>query len=273
MKPLMLLIKASAALSNAMCRKREIQRGTAGIAVLTLVYSTGVAAEPSATPYRPSVASGSTVSAAGYFELESGFQNAKNKDGSAQFNVPWLLKYGINDHLGVSVGGDAFLSVDDGAGNKINGVGDGLISARLLHPLNADHILGFETTVKIPMAKEPPGSGRTDYLINGIYGVDMGDYHADLNLSYIRLGVDDGDGQNRNGWAAAVSRAWGENGGLTLEFSGVHYRAAPDTSQFLIAYAYKISRQLVVDVGAAQGLNNNPLKQSVFTGFTYLFDH
>lgn len=244
------------------------------ITVLSLVCSSVAWAEsePTVTPYRPSVASSTVVSAAGYFEMEGGVQQVKNKDSSGQFNVPWLLKYGINDHFGVSVGGDAFLSVDDGAGTKINGVGNSLVSARFLHPLNDAHSVGIEATVTIPTAKEPPGSGKSDYIINGLYGADMGDFHTDLNFSYIRLGVDGGDGQNMNGWAAAVSHPVGENGGLTLEFSGVNYRATPDIAQFLVAYGYTVSRRLAVDIGAARGLNDNPFKGSVFTGLTFLFD-
>ena len=239
------------------------------IAIPLLICSSGSWAEPTVTPYRPSVASSTVVSAPGYFEIEAGVQQVENKDSSGQFNAPWLLKYGINDHWGVSAGGDAFLSVEDTAGNKINGPGNSLVSTRYLHPLNDAHIVGIEATVTIPTAKEPPGSGKSDYMINGIYGVNMGSFHADFNLSYIRLG---GNSQSMNGWATAVSHPVGEHGGLTVEFSGVNNRAAPDTAQFLVAYAYLVSRRLAVDIGAARGLNDNPFKGSVFTGFTYLFD-
>ena len=242
------------------------------VAALSLFCSSASWAEPEVTPYRPSVASSTVVSAPGHFELEGGVQKINYKNDSGQFNVPWLLKYGVNDRFGVSVGGDAFLSVDDGAGNKISGVGNSLVSVRLLHPLNDANILGIEATVTLPTAKDSLGSGKSDYIINGLYGVDMGNFHADLNLSYVRLGIDDGDGQNFNGWAAAVSHPLGEKGGLTLEVSGVKYHSAPNTTQFLVAYAHTVSRRLAVDIGAARGLNDNPLKGSVFTGFTFLLD-
>ncbi|MDQ6629791.1 MAG: transporter, partial [Pseudomonadota bacterium] len=54
------------------------------------------------------------------------------------------------------------------------------------------------------------------------------------------------------------------------EFSGTQQRGAADSSQFLVAVSYNLSKRLTLDAGAARGLRSGPPSWSAFTGFTWL---
>ena len=95
------------------------------------------------------------------------------------------------------------------------------------------------------------GSGKTDYVITGIYGVNLGVFRANLNLSATRLGqVGDGESRMQTAWALR--------------------KGAPSTAQFLLAESYNYSKRFVFDTGTAIGLNHASPDWSVFAGMTML---
>ena len=96
------------------------------------------------------------------------------------------------------------------------------------------------------------GSGKTDYVITGIYGVNLSVFRANLNLSATRLGqVGDGESRMQTAWAASVSRPFGERWGVAGELSRTLRKGAPSTAQFLLAESYSYSKRFVFDTGAS----------------------
>jgi len=107
--------------------------------------------------------------------------------------------------------------------------------------------------------------------LNGIYSADLGAYHLDANLSVTRLGIADaGESRNQYGWAAAVSRPVNDTWGVAVELAGSTRRGADDTAQLLGALSYNWSKHVVLDVGAAFGLNKATPDTTVFAGAVVL---
>ena len=231
--------------------------------------------EPSATPYRPSVSSPATLSAPGLFELEGGYLNVRPREGATRDSGVYLLKYAFTDRFGLLVGGEALVSDVSPAGERVRGLGDTNLTAKFRLPLSDGQTpaLGLEASVKLPTAKSGLGSDERDYTLNGILSSDLGEYHSDVNVNVTRLGaIGQGQGRQAYGWAASLSHPLFGNIGWTGEFSGTSQRGAERTAQFLGAVSYNASRKLVLDAGAAHGLNTASPAWKFFTGFTWLLD-
>ncbi len=131
--------------------------------------------------------------------------------------------------------------------------------------------LGLITGVNIPTSKNGLGSSKADYNLVGIYSAGFGDWHGDFNLSVTKLGlVDEGKSEHLYGGAAALSHALSEQWGVTAELSGTSQHGAAETAQFLGFASYSVTPQLVLDGGAAWGLNKASPDWSLFFGFTAL---
>jgi hypothetical protein len=235
----------------------------------------GHAEEPSATPYRPSVSSPASLPAPRHFELEGGYLSTQPDDGATRESTVYLLKYAFTDRFGLLLGGDAFVSDANASGERTRGVGDTSLTAKFRLPLGEGETpaLGLEAGVKFPTAKRGLGSDQRDYTANGILSLDPGEFHSDLNVNVTRLGaVEPGQGRELYGWAASVSHPLFGNAAWVGEFSGTSQRNAERTAQFLAAVSYNVSRKLVLDAGAARGLNSASPRWKFFTGFTWLID-
>ena len=228
---------------------------------------------PAATPYRPNVANGADLTAPGYFELEGGFLRVKSPD-SWTTSFPVSLKYAFNKSLGMFITHNAATSLRDNAGDRLTGPGDTSLSFKYKHPLGEEDdapALGLIASVNIPTSKNGLGSSEADYSLVGIYSADFADWHGDLNLSYTQSGtVDDGVSEHLYGWAAALSYPINERWGATAELSGTAQRGAAETAQFLGFASYSVTPQLVLDGGAAWGLNKASPDWALFFGFTAL---
>lgn len=251
--------------------------GALALVGVVCLYLSGIglcgAEDLSATPYRPSVSSPAALSAPRHLEMESGGITAKNPGGSTRSSLPWLLKYAFSDRFGVMIGGDAVARETLNAGSRLTGGGDTALALKFRFPQTERAALGLETWVKIPTAKHGLGSGHADYLLNGIYSFDAGDFHGDINLNYSRLGIaQSGESRDQFGWASAVSHPLTENSAWVAELSGTARQGTNAASQFLAAFSYSISPVFVVDAGMAWGLSRAAPDQSLFAGFTLLFE-
>ena len=90
------------------------------------------AAEPAATPQRPSVSFGTGTVPARLWELEGGGQVADG--GSA---IPLFLKYGLTNETEVEIGLDAVRQVEQGIGTR-SSVGDLFVGVRSRFRANDD---------------------------------------------------------------------------------------------------------------------------------------
>ena len=231
-------------------------------------------AEPSATPFRPTVTSGASLSAPGWLELELGGQRLGGNGFDARNSWPYLLKYSLNDRFALLLGGDAYVAVAPALGGaNVTGRGDSSATLKYRAPDAMEGMsFGLEATVKFPSASEGLGTGERDYSLKGIYGLDLPKgFHLDTNLMSTRLGsVTANQGLYQLTWAAAVSHAVGERWTLAFDLSGTQQRGAAATAQYLLAASYALNQRVVLDGGFAQGLNSDTPRYTMFGGMTVL---
>ena len=238
----------------------------------TLLYPTPASAEaPAATPYRPSVANPAELPAPGWLEVEAGAVRTQGGDAAREDSLPYTLKYAFSPDFGVLLGGDARVRQIDVDGSRSSGRGDTtLIFKHRLHA-GQDAAWGLEWGAKFDTAARDLGSGKNDYLLTGIYSVDVADLRIDTNLGATWLGLrEPGLGRWQYGWAVSLSSEVIPGWTLAAELSGELRRGAPDNTQFLAAASHSLSRRLVVDFGAAAGLNREAADWSFFAGLTWL---
>ena len=228
---------------------------------------------PEVTPYRPTVSNPAALCAPGLLEAEAGVARRRDDMGTRLFSAPYLFKYAFTKNFGVLLGGDAYLRQDDADGNRLTGVGDTVAEIKLKHEFSASMAVGLETGVRFPTAKTGLGSGKNDYLVNGIFSADLGAMDFDLNLAYTRLGsVDEEEGRGEINWAGALSGKLGGRWGWAGELSGTGQRGKSGRTQALAALTYQASRTLVFDCGLSHDLNRHTDETTLFAGFAVLFD-
>ncbi len=230
--------------------------------------------EPAATPSRPTVASGASISAPGWIEAEFGLQRIRPEPGARRDSLPYLLKYSVNENWALWLGGEAHIR-DRVAGMMEHGFGDTAVTLKHKFALNeGPHSAGLEATVKIPTASEHRGlgSGERDYTLKGIYGIDLpGGFHYDTNLAVTRLGSHDlGTGRNSYLFANAVSRPVSDNLTLAADLSTTMQHGTKPSAQFMMAGSYAYSKRVVIDAGAQFGVSKLAPDWTLFTGVTVL---
>ena len=245
------------------------------ILLITLINpSASYSKELHVTPYRPTVSNPAQLPVPGYLELEWGWQTLREKSEKAsRHGMPYLVKFAFSDRVGLLVGGDVVQVRQVDQGSTLGGFGDMTSVLKLHVPLPTKNVsaLGLEGGIKFPTAPETLGTGRMDYLINGIYSGSVGRFGVDLNLGLTYLGLVSGhEGKALLTWAAATSFALSNRWSLAGEFAGSAREGVKPFSQFLTSTSYALLPTLVIDAGAAFGLNGASQEWTVFTGMTVL---
>lgn len=230
---------------------------------------------PTVTPYRPTVSNPAVLSRPGWLEVESGWINSTATDNSTRGSLPYTLKLAFTNNFGVLLGGEAFVDQVDPAGGHTSGTGDTLLLLKNKWSASEDSLsaFGLEYGFSSPTAQNGvgSGSGKTDYLVNGIYSADLYENTIDLNLNITELGnVQPGESSQLWGWAATWSRALNDTWGIAAEVSGSSRQGADPSDQFLAAVNYAMSRRVVWDAGFATGINPAAPKWSLFAGVSIL---
>jgi hypothetical protein len=222
-------------------------------------------------PYRPTIANPADLPAPGYLEVEMGA--ARSRDRVEQTRVttsPVLLKYAINEDIGVLVGTDGHVRQKNAGGDVQSGWGDSSGALKLRKELTDSSAIGIELGARFPSASNGVGQPGTDYAANGIYSVGFGKVAVDVNLGAARVastGV--GEGRYRFGGAIAMGAPIAGPFGFTIELSGEARRGFTGSSQGLAALTWEINRKLVLDLGFARALDRSKA-DSVFAGFSWL---
>ncbi|RLJ68360.1 transporter [Sulfurisoma sediminicola] len=226
---------------------------------------------PAATPYRPTVSNPAELSAPGWLEVEAGHTRSKGGDAAWQDSTPWLLKLAFSEDFGILLGGDAALGETDAAGVRTRGHGDTTLTFKHHWGAGEDAAFGLEWGAKFATASNGLGTGKQDYVMNGIYSRDIGDVRIDANLGATRLGLETaGMARWQYAGAVAASRPLGERWSAALELSSSYRRGDATSSQWLAALGYAMTKRLVFDFGVDGRLTEAAPNWSAFLGVTYL---
>jgi hypothetical protein len=243
-------------------------RNAACLAVLLTVCSGGAswaAAEPAATPQRPSLSFNVRTVRAGGFEMEAGAATTASSS-----SAPFFLKFGMRDRVELEAGFDAVRRVDTTEGS-VTSVGDLALSVRArLADRAGDTGYGFVASLKLPAAREGAGTGRADVGAAAILSYLVGRSVFDVNLGMVALGREGGGalGQGQGiatlylpalaGWSpfaeVALQKTAGQGNGGYFD-AGVSYAA---------------SRRAVFDAAAGAGWKDGYPDWSFTFGWTVL---
>lgn len=230
--------------------------------------------EPSATPYRQTLSNPAQLSAAGYVEMEMGWQTLKEKaTDDYRHTVPYLFKLAFSDYIGLLIGGDALIINDFDQGSTLAGIGDLTPALKFKVPSSSQSAsaFGLEVGARLPTAPETISRQQTDYLITGIYSTQIGHIGVDLNVGYTRLGgTASGRGKNNLFWAASTAYGITERWSVAGELAGTARQGVKPFTQFLTSTSYFFTPRLVGDTGMAFGLNGASQEWTMFAGMTIL---
>ena len=222
--------------------------------------------EAGVTPYRPSVSSPAQLPLPGQLEFELGALSTRTGEARRD-SLPYTFKLAFDEQWGVLAGGEGYVSARDESGQRARGTGDLSLVLKRAFLLDSATAFGLELGVKVPVARDSIGSGKTDYSLNGIFSKDIAALHMDANLNLTREGaVEPGSGRTQSGWSAAFSTPLSEKWGATAELSGTRRRGQDSTAQLLLAATYNPSKRLAIDVGFARGLTPASPDWSWFSG-------
>jgi hypothetical protein len=220
--------------------------------------------EITAVPNRPTFASTAEMVPLGVFEVEYGFEAAKNHQ-----NINGLLKWGavknlelwfLNNPIERDVG-TAGLG-DSGAGFKYK-----LFPQKSSRPTVA--VLYVAT---IPTARPALGVGAMAHLVQILVSKDFGKHHFDVNEGVQFVGRPQLGGFDRAYFTAlSYFHPLGGKWGYTGEIAGFSRlnRSTPATMTLLNAATYNVSSRLVLDGGAYFAAYGQLPRVTFFAGVTY----
>ena len=224
------------------------------------------AAEPEVTPYRPGVGSPAVLSAAGFFELEAGYEYGK-AEGVRADTFGLLLKYGINDNFGLLVGVNPYQRLRaDGA--SISGMSDSYLGVKFVNKMNESTALGLQLITTLPTGKRAFRSDNPNLTLTGLAGFDYSGFHSDINLGFTRLG--EGDSRNIFGWSGSIGRTLSGPVSGALELSGTRQSGLTST-RLLGSLAYAVDKRLVLDAYVSRAKAEGVYGTTAGVGFSYLF--
>jgi len=244
---------------------------TLALAICLCTHPARAEEMPAATPYRPTVSNPAELSAPGWLEIEAGHTRSKGGGVAWQNSTPWLLKLAFSEGFGLMLGGDAALSETDAAGVHTRGHGDTTLTFKHHWGAGEDAAFGLEWGAKFATASNGLGTGKQDYVLNGIYSRDIGEVRIDANLGATQLGLEAaGMARWQYAGAVAVSRPLGERWSAALELSSSYRRGDATSTQWLAALSYAMTKRLVFDCGVDGRLSEAAPNWSAFLGVTYL---
>lgn len=241
-----------------------------GFGLLACTYLAG-AEEITATPYRPTISNPAELPAVGWLEVEMGVVRSKGGENQWQNNQPYTLKYAFSQDFGILLSGDLRVNQVDAVGQQTAGQGDNILIFKHRFGASEGQAFGLEWGTKLDTATTGLGSGKSDYILNGIYSVDVGEVRIDTNFGATWLSLrEEGLGRYQFNWAVAASKELMPKWTVAAELSGTARHGKNDTTQFLTAASYAITNKLMVDFGVAAGISGIVPNWSVFAGVTWL---
>src|SRR5467141_3662490 len=220
--------------------------------------------EITAVPNRPTFASTAEMVQLGVFEIEYGFEAAKNHQ-----NINGLLKWGAVKNLELWFlnnpierdAGTAGLG-DSGAGFKF----------KLFPQKDSRPTVAVLYVATIPTARPALGAGSMAHLVQVLVSKDSGKHHFDVNEGVQLVGRPQLGGFDRRYFTAlSYSRPLQGKWGYTGEIAGFSRQNAttPATMTLLNAATYSLSPRLVLDGGAYIAEYRQLPRFTAFAGLPY----
>jgi len=212
----------------------------------------------------------------GQFQLETGFDLARQDNHDREISPSLTLSYGLLENMDIGVG-SSYLFVRPKGGENENGLGDTEIKLkyRLLGKKIWMPAFAIAGKVKIPTASESRGlgSGKADFGLNAVFTKELSkSFVLHLNLGYSFIGEHGAD--NEMNYSGAAQFILSDKWGLVGEIVGVnnfngHKRDDPISG--LIGTYYLITENIIWDAGIEIGMNKAAPDYRLTTGLTFLF--
>ena len=212
----------------------------------------------------------------GYFQLETGFDAARQDNHDREYSPSATLTYGLLEQLDLGVGSGYFFSYPK-VGQKENGLADTEVKLKY-RPLDEKDwrpAFALTGTLKIPIASKSKGlgSGQTDFGMNAIITKSFGKRLVlHLNAGYTFIGEDHVD--NELNYSMAVQLILTEKLALVGEFVGINNlngRKGDDLLSGLIGIQLSITDKFIWDAGIEMGMSKAAPDYRFITGVTFLF--
>ena len=234
-------------------------------------YADSIAANPN----RPTVANPADISQYGVLELEYGWDQPAENDGSQAKSWGGLVKFGMlcDIELRWLTTSYQWLTQD---GVTSSGIGDNSLGPqiRFYHQTKRVPVMAFSYSVKLPSAdaNKGLGSGRVDHTFTFLAGKDIATFHFDFNFNQFLIGRQDASGFDQN---QELDLSFSHRIYRGLQFNGEFYgdnrlnKTTPEFASTLWALTYTITPRLVIDGGFEVGLTSGGPNLHAFVGATY----
>lgn len=213
----------------------------------------------------------------GEFQVEAGFDFARQDNHDKEYSPSLTLTYGLFERMDIGIG-SAYLFIDPAEGKKVNGFSDTPLKVKYRFLDQKDWIPSFAVsgTLITPTASKSKGlgSGKVDFNINTIFTWNLSKrLQLYTNLGYTFTGENHVNDELNYSIAGQflLSDKWalvGEIVGMN-NFNG-NKRDDPISGLVGIQYIL-ISDRLVLDAGVEIGMNKAAPDFRVTTGFTLFF--
>ena len=210
-----------------------------------------------AQPERPTVGTPASTVAAGWIEIETGFQRQATGALSNILAVPFVAKIGLGPRLQLDVAPG--WQRDDDDGHIDSGITDLLLAVkwRLAEDIPFVGDVALQTAVSLPSGSADAGRGTGSAGLNllAISSHEVGRFAVDLNVGYTRLG---GDGsiapQDSTLWSISTGFPIANRFGWCAEVFGLPGTSGPAGTRPIVAFltgpTFTVRGPLVLDAGA-----------------------
>jgi cobalt/nickel transport protein len=212
----------------------------------------------------------------GVFQLEAGFDAARQDNHDREYSPSMTLSYGLLERMDLGIG-SGYIFSHPKESKRENGMADTELKLKYRWTNEQDWRPAFATTgtVKIPTASESKGlgSGKTDFHINTILTKYLNKRLVlHLNLGYTFIG--EKHVNNELNYSMAIQFILTERWALVGEIVGVNNlngRHGDDPISGLLGTYYLITDKIVWDAGLEIGMTRAAPDFRFTTGLTWLF--